>query len=134
MFYLNLTASLVVFVFNFFIEEILKLATKRQKIDTKANSLVETMHVIVIHQSINLAFSAIIVPIIMYYPLYFQGFISLDVPTTLIVLLISKVGIGLTLEFLYDYFEITMKVFKFLVKHEFIYRTQYRVNHVMKGV
>lgn len=62
------------------------------------------MNVIVIHQSINLAFSALIVPIIMYYPFYYQGFISLDVPTTLVILLISKVGIGLTLEFVYDYF------------------------------
>lgn len=74
------------------------------------------MNVIIIHQSINLAFSAILVPIIMYYPFYFQGFIDLDVPTTMIVLMCSKVAAGLTLQFLYDYFEIKIRIYKFLVK------------------
>jgi hypothetical protein len=93
--------------------------------DTKTDLVTEKFKMTVFNQGINLGFFYIILPFIIKYPYIREAFTAANFPKVLLTTLSVITFVTIPLTFLIDYFNLTSKILKYLLKNKYLIKTHF---------
>lgn len=122
--WMSIVSSVIVFLFNLIIQKLLILSVENQKLDTKTNLMIEQLRLLVFHQSINLGFFSIVVPLIIYYPDLHFGVAQADYPTVITTIICFKTFLNTPLDFMIEYFNLKSIIWRLVIAKGVVIKIQ----------
>ena len=91
------------------------------------------MQKIVLYQSINLGFFSLFLPFIVKLPDIRSGVQSLSLPYVIFMSSLTQSFVSPTTSFIFRYFGLYPRIWKFLIRHNFLTMTQTEANSMFEG-